>query len=253
MVSINIWHMNFPRFFCDAELRTNTQLNLPVAVNHHIRVRRLKAGQTIILFNGTGIEATAQLAFEKSGQAFAFIEAVVALDRELPFRLSLAQGIASQDRMDWVVEKAVELGVESVLPVTASRSVVKLNADRAAKRTAQWQKQVIAASEQSGRNRLMLIHPPCSIATAVELLKTAPMLLCHFGNEAVPLNHPPLLEAIRGANAASILVGPEGGWDEMEAQQWLAAGAWPISLGTRVLRTETAGLAAIAGLTSLLG
>ena len=244
--------MSLPRFFCDTELLAATELRLPSTVNHHIRVRRLRAQERIVLFNGTGIEASAALAFDQSGHAIAFIDSVKTVNRELPFRLSLAQGIASQDRMDWVVEKAVELGVDTLLPVTSKRSIVRLNADRAAKRTAQWQKQVIAASEQCGRNRLMQIQPPCSIDNAIEHIKAAPLLLCHVNEATVPLGHPPLLDAIRTAKAASIIVGPEGGWDDHEVAQWLSAGAWPISLGTRVLRTETAGLAAAAGLAHLL-
>ena len=226
---------------------------LPAAVSHHIRVRRLKAGQKIVLFNGTGVQADAELAFGSAGQALALIDVVKAVDCELPFRLTLVQGIASQDRMDWVVEKAVELGVDTLLPVTASRSIVKLSADRAAKRTAQWQKQVVAASEQCGRNRLMQIQSPCPIEQAIDRVESAPMLLCHLSDDTVALSNPPLLDAIRSAKAASIIVGPEGGWDDGEATRWIAAGAWPISLGARVLRTETAGLAAIAGLASLLG
>lgn len=252
-VSINISCMSLPRFFCDLELVATARLCLPEAVSHHIRVRRLKTRQHVVLFNGTGIEATAELAFDHSGQAIAVIDQVQAVDRELPFRLTLVQGIASQDRMDWVVEKAVELGIDSLVPVTASRSVVKLNAERATKRTAQWHKQAIAASEQCGRNRLMQIHTPCSIEQAIGRIQAAPMLLCHLNKNTVALNHPPLLEAIRAAKAASVIVGPEGGWDESETNQWLAAGAWPITLGARVLRTETAGLAAVAGLSGLLG
>lgn len=244
--------MSAPRFFCETPLRADSQLHLPASVSHHIRVRRLRAGQEIVLFDGTGIEACATLEFDKSGQAIATLGATQPIDRELPQRLTLIQGIASQDRMDWVIEKAVELGVSSLMPVTAKRSVVKLNDDRASKRTAQWQKQVIAASEQCGRNRLMQIHAPCSVEQAIASVKHEPMLLCHVSSETVRLDDQAVLKAITTRQAASIIVGPEGGWDNVEAQRWLESGAYPISLGERVLRTETAGLAAVAGLTWLL-
>lgn len=244
--------MSPPRFFCDSPLLADSKLTLPSAVSHHIRVRRLKAGQKISLFNGTGIEVTALLEFESSGQAVALLGETQAIDRELPHKLTLVQGIASQDRMDWVVEKAVELGAAALIPVSANRSVVKLNAERAGKRTLHWEKLVISASEQCGRNRLMHIHAPCSIEQAISRLKTAPMLLCHLCEHTVTLSNPALIEAIRRHQAASIVVGPEGGWDPSEANQWLHAGAQAITLGPRILRTETAGLASLAKLGSLL-
>ena len=244
--------MSLPRFFCDVPLLVNAKLTLPAQVNHHIRVRRLKVGEQIVLFDGSGIEVTAMLEFEPSGQAIALLGEPKTVDRELPLKLTLVQGIASQDRMDWVVEKAVELGATALIPVTAARSVVKLNTDRASKRTLHWQKLVISASEQCGRNRLMQIHPPCSVTHAIEQLKDAPMLLCHLSKDTVALNDPDLLKQIQMRQAASIVIGPEGGWDAKEARQWLDAGAQAISLGSRILRTETAGLAAMAGLASLL-
>lgn len=245
--------MNLPRFFCKTPLLGETELTLPDAVSHHIRVRRLKAGQRIVLFDGSGIEAIGILEFDKSGQASVSDLDTLAVDRELSFRVTLVQGIASQDRMDWVIEKAVELGVTRLIPVTAARSVVKLNDERATKRTAQWQKQIIAASEQCGRNLLMQIDPPCSVDQAIKAMRSEPMLLCHLGPGTVKLGDAKLLEAVKAAKAASIIVGPEGGWDDTEARRWLDAKAFPITLGERVLRTETAGLATIAGLVSLLG
>ncbi|UOD51119.1 16S rRNA (uracil(1498)-N(3))-methyltransferase [Orrella daihaiensis] len=245
--------MSLPRFFCEIPLLANTKVALPDQVNHHIRVRRLKAGQEVVLFDGSGVQATALLEFEKSGQAIAVVSDIAKIDRELPYRLTLVQGIASQDRMDWVIEKAVELGVTSLIPVTAHRSTVKLSHDRAAKRTAQWQKQVVAASEQCGRNRLMQIHAPCAVDEAIASVSDRPMLLCHLHSQTLRLDEPSVLEAIRSAKAASIIVGPEGGWEDHEASRWLDAGAYPISLGQRVLRTETAGLVAVAGLSWLIG
>jgi 16S rRNA (uracil1498-N3)-methyltransferase len=244
--------MNTPRFFCEFTLESGLPVTLPASVSHHIRVRRLRAGQEIVLFDGSGVEFKAILSFETSGNAIGLLKAAETVDRELPFRLTLVQGIASQDRMDWVVEKAVELGAAEFIPVTASRSVVKLSTDRAAKRTTHWQKLAVAASEQCGRNRLMQIHPPCSIEEAIKRCSSQTMLLCHLAPGGLALNHPTVLQAVRANQGASIIVGPEGGWDDFEAGKWLAAGARAISLGARVLRTETAGIAALAGLGQLL-
>jgi 16S rRNA (uracil1498-N3)-methyltransferase len=243
--------MNAPRFFCSEPLAPNTVVALPDAVNHHIRVRRLKAGQEIVLFDGSGNEFLANLAFEKSGQATATTGSAMAIDRELPVQFGLIQGIASQDRMDWVVEKAVEMGVTDLFPVTASRSVVKLNEQRAIKRTEHWQRLIVAASEQCGRNVLMRIHPPRALRDTVSACQLQPMLLCHPTPSQAGLTDHKIMELMRAHRAASIIVGPEGGWDEQEVNQWLAAGAQGVSLGRRILRTETAGLVAVAMLTAL--
>lgn len=244
--------MTSPRFFCQEPLSADAVVVLPSAVSHHIRVRRLRAGQEIVVFDGSGVEFNAVLQFEKSGQAIALTGAAQAVDRELPQTLTLVQGIASQERMDWVVEKAVELGASALVPVTASRSVVKLSGERAAKRVAHWENLVIAASEQCGRNRLMKIYLPCPIGEAVKNCARGPMLLCHPSPGVQAINDPDIVQSARSAKGANLIVGPEGGWDETEVRQWLAAGAQAISLGKRVLRTETAGLAALSALSHLL-
>jgi len=245
--------MNSARFFCEPPLADSGVIRLPEAVNHHIRVRRLRAGQTIILFDGSGKEVHAELAFEPNGQAMAEVCAVHSIDRELSGQVRLIQGIASQDRMDWVIEKAVELGITSFVPVTAKRSLVKLDGQRAAKRTDHWRRLVNAASEQCGRNRLMQVCPPTDLTHAVQMGAQAPLLVCHLSPQTKPLEEPALLQRIQQANAVTLAIGPEGGWDPAEIEQWLAAGASAISLGPRVLRTETAGLVATAKLSALLG
>ncbi len=244
--------MNAPRFFCDEPLTVGARVSLPKTVSHHIRVRRLKAGQMIVLFDGSGVEFECLLQFEADGQALALVSAALEVNRELRGKVVLVQGIASQDRMDWVIQKAVELGVAELIPIAATRSVVKLTAERATKRAEHWRKLVISASEQCGRNRLMNIHPPRELADAIAICQALPILLCHFNADSVDLAQQDLVQRTAASGAICIVVGPEGGWDEAEAQRWLDAGALPTSLGARVLRTETAGAAATAALTALL-
>ncbi|HEY7803011.1 MAG TPA: 16S rRNA (uracil(1498)-N(3))-methyltransferase, partial [Orrella sp.] len=204
------------------------------------------------LFDGSGSESTALLQFEPSGQAFALITSTQSIDRELPWHITLVQGIASQDRMDWVIEKAVEIGVTDFVPLLADRSVVKLSEDRAQKRLAHWQKLIISASEQCGRNRLMEIQVPCGMDEAIRHCNNNPILWCHANADTVSIGDQGVIQTVAAANHACLVVGPEGGFSDNEARHWQAAGAQAISLGARILRTETAGLAAIASLNALL-
>lgn len=244
--------MGTPRFFCEQLAAPGATLALPDTVAHHIRVRRLKAGQPIVLFDGSGVQAHAALQFERGGQAIASVASIETVDRELPWALTLIQGVASQDRMDWIVEKAVELGVSTLVPVLTERSVVKLNSQRADKRVQHWQKLVISASEQCGRNRLMQIHMPCDTATAIRLCAGQPMLWCHLHGQSTEISSPSIVEQVALARQACLVVGPEGGFSDGEVRAWQQAGAQSVRLGTRVLRTETAGVVAVAGLTALL-
>ncbi len=252
MARLSSAQMNTPRFFCPSPLPQAGEIVLPDEVNHHIRVRRLKAGDSLILFDGSGAQWQATLAFGVGGRARAQVTHQCSVDRELKGRISLIQGIASQDRMDWVVEKAVELGVVRLIPVASARSVVKLSQERAAKRTAHWQRLACSAAEQCGRNRLMTVQAPTDLNQAIDMCSAEPMLLCHLSEPIHALDTPELLEQLAHAGAVTVIVGPEGGWSPDEAAKWLGAGARPISLGARTLRTETAGLVAIAQLSALL-
>jgi len=244
--------MSTPRFFCETVLTPDATCLLPPAVAHHVRVRRLKAGQEIILFDGSGTESKGLLQFEPSGQALVLITSAQAIDRELPWHITLVQGIASQDRMDWVIEKAVEMGVSKFVPLLADRSVVKLSDDRAQKRLIHWQKLIISASEQCGRNRLMQIQAPCGIDAAIRHCDNEPILWCHANAESVSIGDAGVIQTVASTNRACLVVGPEGGFSDNEVRIWQAAGAQAISLGARILRTETAGLAAIASFNALL-
>lgn len=240
--------MGAPRFFCEHIPEPDATGALPAEVAHHIRVRRLKAGQTIVLFDGSGRESSAVLHFERSGQPMATVTTTKVVNRELDYEITLVQGVASQDRMDWIVEKAVEIGISNFVPVLSERSVVKLSADRAQKRLTHWQKLVISASEQCGRNRFMRIHTPSDTATAIEHCAGQPVLWCHVQENALAITDSRILQNVTHRKRVCLVVGPEGGFSDTEAHAWQAAGAQPVSLGPRVLRTETAGLVAVASL-----
>jgi len=242
--------MSAPRFFCDIPLSAGNRIALPEALAHHaLRVLRLKAGETVVLFNGQGGEYPAVLDVEgKAG--FAQLGDFTAREAELGGRITLVQGLPSGDKMDWVVEKAVELGAARVSPIAAQRSVLQLSGPRLDKRVAHWQRIAQSAAEQCGRNRLMAVDAPQSLADWLALPADGPRLLCH--PEATD-DLAGALRATPGLQALTLLVGPEGGWSDKELELARQAGVQPVRFGPRVLRTETAGLALVAAVSALLG
>ncbi len=241
-----------PRFYCPAPLAPGARLSLPDALAHHaVRVLRLRDGAAIALFDGSGGQYPAVLRIQGK-QAWAELGEFDAREAELPGRITLVQGLPGSDKMDWVVEKAVELGAAALIPVQARRSVVQLSEERAGKRRAHWQRIAQAAAEQCGRNRLMDIAAPLSLQDFLAQPAAGPLLLCHPDADAT------LAQALaplagQAQPSLSLLVGPEGGWSEDELQAARRAGAQAVRFGPRVLRTETAGLALIAAASALLG
>jgi 16S rRNA (uracil1498-N3)-methyltransferase len=232
-----------PRFYCPQPLVPGSLVDLPEAVAHHLHVVRQQSGDELVLFNGEGGQARARLVEIGKRRATAEVLAIDAVDVELPFRVTLAQGLPEGSKMDWIVEKAVELGTAAIQPLAAQRSVVRLSGERADKRLAHWQGVVVSASEQCGRNRLADVAPIQDFhrwlgqgaAGGVRILLS-------------PRAEASLAQWTRQAPAqdVTLLVGPEGGFTEQEEDAALAAGALALSMGPRVLRTETAGLAALA-------
>ena len=235
--------MPAPRFYCDVPLSAGARIALPDALAHHaLRVLRLRAGETIVLFNGLGGEYPAVL--EIDGKAgFAQLGDFDPREAELAGRITVAQGLPSGDKMDWVVEKAVELGAARVSPIAAQRSVLQLSGPRLEKRVAHWQRIAQSAAEQCGRNRLMAVDAPQTLADWLGLL-------CH--PEAAE-DLAGRLRAMPDARALTLLVGPEGGWSDKELEQARQAGVQAVRFGPRVLRTETAGLALLSAVSALLG
>ena len=214
-------------------------------------MRRLAAGCDIVLFDGQGGEIAGVLDFDgKTAQ-------VRLGDRnpreaELTGALTLIQGLPSGDKMDWIIEKAVELGVQRLVPIAAQRSVLKLTGDRLAKRLLHWQGIVISASEQCGRNRLMQIFPPQNMEQALTNKDLGLVLLCDPAAED-DLSATLLKQQAAVHAGVSFLIGPEGGWSNEEIQSTRQSKVSSVRFGQRVLRSETAGLALAAATTALLG
>lgn len=242
--------MPAPRFHCDIPLAAGARIALPDALAHHaLRVLRLRDGEAITLFNGQGGEYPAVL--EVDGKAgWAQLGEFNPREAELGGRITLAQGLPSGDKMDWVVEKAVELGAARVCPIAAQRSVLQLSGARLEKRVAHWQRIAQSAAEQCGRNRLMAVDAPQSLADWLALPADGLRLLCHpeAGQDLAGA-----LQDASGAQALTLLVGPEGGWSDKELEAARQAGVQAVRFGPRVLRTETAGLALISAISALRG
>ncbi|NYT66359.1 16S rRNA (uracil(1498)-N(3))-methyltransferase [Alcaligenaceae bacterium] len=241
--------MATPRFYCSTPLAAHSVITLPTELAHHaIRVLRLKPDSPIVLFDGLGGEYPARLVIEGK-QGSAITAEHMPIEAELPGHITLVQGIASGDKMDWIIEKATELGASHVVPIAARRSVLQLSGERLQKRLLHWQRIAQAASEQCGRNRIMQISAPCSLQTWLETPVDTDhvRLLCH------PESATTLAQALttQQPDALSILVGPEGGWSDDELALTKQHKLTHVQFGPRVLRTETAGLALISAISAL--
>jgi 16S rRNA (uracil1498-N3)-methyltransferase len=238
-----------PRFYCPVPLAIGSTVALPEALAHHIHVLRLAPGDQVTLFNGEGGEYAATLVTVEKKRAQAELKAFSPREAELPYAVTLAQALPEAAKMDWIVEKAVELGVAAIQPLAARRCVVRLSAERASKKLEHWQAVIAAAAEQCGRNRLPNLAAPLDFDTWIAQSCLHPRILFSPRAEqslsAWTLHHPP--------QAVTLLIGPEGGFSPEEEEIAIARGALPLALGARVLRTETAGLAAVAALNAAWG
>ena len=236
-----------PRFYVQARLSPGAVIELPERVMRHVTVLRLRRGDSIILFNGDGGEFTAELTGLARAGAHARIVASQDIERESPLSITLAQCVSSGDRMDLTLQKATELGVRAIVPVESERTIVKLSRDRADRRIAHWRNVAIAACEQCGRNRVP------EVSAIVELDE----FIASAAADALRLVLAPdsLLDLKSAGPVRSVilLVGPEGGLSPEERRRAEARGFVPVRFGPRVLRTETAPLAAIAAMQALWG
>jgi 16S rRNA (uracil1498-N3)-methyltransferase len=240
--------MRTTRIYVDTELATQQELRLPPAQSTHLlRVLRLRPGAALTLFNGRGGEYTAELlGAEKSGARLAVREHA-ALERESPLGVTLLQGVARSERMDFIVQKATELGVQRIVPLSCEFSVVRLDAANRRRRGEHWRAVAVAACEQCGRNRLPQIEPIGDFAEvcAASSAELKLMLLPQAPDSLAAL-------AMR-AQSAAILIGPEGGLSGREQLLAQRCGFRACRLGPRILRTETASLAALAALQACAG
>jgi 16S rRNA (uracil1498-N3)-methyltransferase len=236
-------------------LHSGQVVALPAEVVRHLRrVLRLRDGNEVVLFDGRGGEHAAQLQDAGRAGVFALIGEHRAIERESPLAITLLQGIARGERMDFVVQKATELGVQRIVPVMTARCVVQLGAGRADRRREHWVAVAASACEQCGRNRLPLISEPLTLAAACD--GAADSLRCLLDAEAGSTLREALGARHRDGHperSVTLLVGPEGGLEQGEEQFALRAGFSAVRLGPRILRTETAALATIAALQCFAG
>jgi 16S rRNA (uracil1498-N3)-methyltransferase len=230
-----------PRFYCPAPLATGASLDLPAGPARHVQVLRMQPGQTITLFNGQGGEFEATIERMGRSDVAVVVGAHDPVEREAARAVHLVLGMPANDRMDWLVEKAAELGVASIQPLVCERSVLRLNGERADKKRAHWHAVGVAACEQSGRNRVPEVHAVRSFADWVASAEAGLLLSLRPGSQ-------PMLNAVPASGAIHFLSGPEGGLSPSEEDAAIARGYRPVTLANRVLRSETAPLAALAQL-----
>jgi 16S rRNA (uracil1498-N3)-methyltransferase len=257
-----------PRFYCPTSLRCGDLLDLPASAARHVQVLRLQPGDRITLFNGgpgwdergadnpQGGEFEASVTRMGRSDVQVQVGAYHAVEREAAHQVHLAVGMPANERMDWLVEKATELGVASIQTLMTERSVLRLNPERAGKKQAHWQSVAVAACEQCGGNRVPVVHP---VMTFSAWMKSRPT---EASGQRLLLSLRPGAQSVRAAvnafadpasasaynEAITFLSGPEGGLSPAEEDTALACGFAPVTLGARVLRAETAALAALAAL-----
>lgn len=239
-----------PRFHCPAALQTGALIDLPAGAARHVQVLRMQPGGVITLFSGALSGGEFEATITRMGRSDVQVQvgAHLAVERESKRQVHLAMGVPANDRMDWLVEKATELGVTSIQPLMTERSVLRLSGERADKKRAHWQAVAVAACEQCGRNRVPEVHAVMNLAAWLAALPepTTPQsrLLLSLRSETQAF-----ASVLNTLGDVTFLSGPEGGLGPAEEDAALVRHFTPVSLGARVLRAETAGLAALAALT----
>jgi len=239
-----------PRFYCHPPLPLGGLFDLPPEAAHHAaRVLRLREGNRVEMFDGLGNECHGVIA-ELVGKRVVIGDIAAGnINRESPLAVVLAQALSSSEKMDWVIQKATELGVAEIQPLETERSVARLPAERVAKRLEHWQQVAISACEQCGRNVLPEIHAPLDIMTWLQQMHESP--LARF--VLLPQGAASLHSQQKPQGKLVLLIGAEGGFTQAESDSALRCGFTPIRMGARVLRTETAAIAGLAALQTLWG
>jgi 16S rRNA (uracil1498-N3)-methyltransferase len=239
--------MPVPRIHCDQRLGPGAQFALDAdAAQHVAKSLRLKAGDALVVFDGRGGEYDATIQRIDRDRVDVKVGAFRDAGREPALVVGLVQGLPEADKMDWIIQKATELGVAWIQPVTCERSVVRLTGDRAARREAHWRRVAVAAAEQCGRTLIPEVRPTLAFPNWLAAPAQVPRWMLAPDGEAL---------ATRAAapSPLELVVGPEGGFSERERELLAHAGCEPVSIGPRVLRTETAPLAALAAIHALWG
>jgi 16S rRNA (uracil1498-N3)-methyltransferase len=219
----------------------------PEAGQHVAVVLRMQVGELLTLFNGANSESIATITMVKKKQVEVSLAAPETISRESPLAIHLGQAISKGDRMEWVMQKSVELGVSSITPLITERSVVKLDQERMLKKVQQWQAIAIAACEQSGRNIVPVVHLPMPLERYMQTIQAPLKLVLHTQGNKNWRDY-----AIEQAEIA-LLIGPEGGFSDAEVSLALSHHFVPLSLGPRILRTETAAISALSVLQAVGG
>ena len=242
--------MSAPRFYCPPPLPLNTHFELPPEAAHHAsRVLRLRVGDAVQIFDGLGNMLDATIHSLQGKHVILGNLQTSMVQPEKSLQIVLAQAMCSSEKMDWIVQKSVELGVSEIVPIQTQRSVAKLSGSRAEKRAEHWRQVAIYACEQCGRNTLPLINPPQEFSSWLAQTKhdsSSKFILLPGGatslrNQAIPQQR------------VTLLIGPEGGLSNDEANVAQQLGFSPVLLGPRVLRTETAAIAGISAIQTLWG
>jgi 16S rRNA (uracil1498-N3)-methyltransferase len=241
--------MRLTRVYVDTPIAAGNNVVIEgSAVNHITRVLRLRSGDTLTLFDGSGGEYGARIEEFHKDTVVVTVDEHRRLDRESPLSLTLAQGISRGDRMDWIIRKATELGTSRIVPVFTKRSMVKLDEQQAENKVQHWRRIAVAACEQSGRNRVPDLALPLDFSEVLRDSEQAStrLLLSPTGDLRVDDLEAP-------GKRITVLIGPEGGLAEREQEAAVAAGFKPVRMGPRVLRTETAAIAALTIIQSRFG
>jgi len=242
--------MSAPRFYCPVTLPNSGLFELPPDAAHHaLRVLRLRVNDPVQIFDGAGHACDATISSISGKHVVLDIGKACPAQAKAPLQILLAQAMTSSEKMDWIVQKATELGAAEVQPVQTQRSIARLSQERAEKRAEHWRGVVVAACEQSGRNDLMQVHAPLELSHWLANAHTvagSKFILLPEGAVSLHAQEKP-------GGTATLLIGPEGGFSADEALMAKQAGFTPVLLGPRVLRTETAALAGISALQTLWG
>ncbi len=243
--------MRVPRVYTDQAMCPESLVQLPEQASQHLtRVLRLDVGHPVILFNGDGNEYDATLTSLAKHAAQVRIASVRRIERESPLRITLVQAIARGEKMDWILQKTTELGVAAIVPLITERTEIRLQEERAERRLQHWRGVIAASCEQCGRTRLPELQEPQKLAAWVATLQPAADLRLALLPEG---DIEPRALAGKLNGGAIVVVGPEGGLSEVDIAVLRAANFQGLRLGPRILRTETAGLAALSALQALAG
>ena len=239
--------MRIPRLYLPQTLNEGDVITLDDnTANHSIKVLRLKENAPVILFNGDGGEFEATIETIKK-QVTVKVTKFIDINRESPLHIHLVQGISRGERMDYTIQKAVELGITEITPVMTDRCVVKLDAQRAQKRLDHWRGVMISACEQSGRTRIPELNPVQKLDNWMDQPRQIPGLVLHHKADKT------LSDITKPEENITLLIGPEGGLDEAEIRHAVHKGFTEIQLGPRVLRTETAALTVLSAIQTMWG